>query len=204
MDSKPLNIIIAEDDYIICQDIKRMLTQIGHHVISVVGNGRQAVEKTIALEPDLVVMDIKMPEFDGIEASRRIQQKRSTPIIILTSYDDDELAKKAAENGVSAFLVKSAKEKEFKRVIMIALARHDDLIRCMKLNNELQEALEEIKTLRGILPICSYCKKVRDNEGYWKQVEEYISQRTEAEFSHGMCPECEKRIYEKMGLDPEG
>lgn len=203
MEKLPLNIIIAEDDFIICQDVKRMLTRIGHNVVCEVSNGKDAVEKTIELEPDLIMMDIKMPDLDGLEASKLIQEEKSTPIVVLTSYDDDELTKKAADHGVSAFLVKPTNEEELKRVIIIALARHDDLIKCIKLNQELQEALEEIKTLRGIIPICSYCKKIRDNKGYWNQVEEYISHHTAAEFSHGMCPECEKKIYEKMGIAPD-
>ena len=203
MECKPLNIIIAEDDFIICQDVKRMLTKIGHQVIGEVSNGLDAVSKTLELEPDLVMMDIKMPGIDGLEASKRIQDKRSTPVVVLTSYDDEELAKKAADNGVSAFLIKPTNEKELKRVIMLALARHDDLIRCMKLNEELQDALKEIKTLRGIIPICSYCKNIRDDKGYWSQVEEYIAQRTKAEFSHSICADCEKKVYDEMGLDPD-
>jgi PAS domain S-box-containing protein len=64
-----------------------------------------------------------------------------------------------------------------------------------EVNRQLQEALESIKTLQGLFPICSYCKKVRDDEGYWSQIEAYVSERSEAEFSHGICPECEKKHF---------
>jgi transcriptional regulator with PAS, ATPase and Fis domain len=71
-----------------------------------------------------------------------------------------------------------------------------------KKNTELQEALANIKTLSGMLPICAYCKKIRDDKGYWSQVEEYISKHTDTLFSHGICPECAKRIFEEMENPP--
>ena len=72
-----------------------------------------------------------------------------------------------------------------------------------KLIQHLQEALKEIKTLRGILPICSVCKKIRDDKGYWNQIESYIHEHSEAEFSHGICPECAKNIYLYYEIDPD-
>jgi transcriptional regulator with PAS, ATPase and Fis domain len=71
-----------------------------------------------------------------------------------------------------------------------------------KKNTELQEALANIQTLSGMLPICAYCKKIRDDKGYWSQVEEYISKHTDTQFSHGICPECAKKAYAEMGLTP--
>jgi len=68
---------------------------------------------------------------------------------------------------------------------------------------ELQDALAEIKTLRGIIPICSSCKKIRDDEGYWEQVEVYVRDRSEAEFSHSICPECAKKLYGDFLTDEE-
>jgi len=65
---------------------------------------------------------------------------------------------------------------------------------------ELQKALSEVKTLRGFLPICSYCKNIRDDKGYWNQIESYIRDRSDAEFSHGICPECAKKLYPDMDL----
>ncbi len=67
-----------------------------------------------------------------------------------------------------------------------------------KLIGDLQEALSEVKTLRGFLPICAHCKKIRDDEGYWQQIELYIQQRSEAQFSHGICPECARSLYPEL------
>jgi uncharacterized small protein (DUF1192 family) len=70
-----------------------------------------------------------------------------------------------------------------------------------KLIGELQQALSEIKTLRGFLPICANCKKIRDDEGYWQQIEQYIQERSDAQFSHSICPECAEKLYPQLGLD---
>lgn len=71
------------------------------------------------------------------------------------------------------------------------------------MNNELKSALQEIKSLRGMLPICSYCKKIRDDDGYWNKLETYIREHSEAEFSHGICPECAKKFYPEMDIYDE-
>lgn len=70
-----------------------------------------------------------------------------------------------------------------------------------KLRNELEEALAEVKTLSGFLPVCSNCKDIRDDEGYWQKMEQYISERSEAQFSHGICPKCVKELYPEFNLD---
>jgi hypothetical protein len=77
----------------------------------------------------------------------------------------------------------------------MAMARHDDLMECWRLNKELGEALKEIKELQGILPICSSCKKIRDDKGYWNQIESYFRQHSEIGFTHSICPECAARLY---------
>jgi len=70
-----------------------------------------------------------------------------------------------------------------------------------ELISSLQKAIEEIKTLKGIVPICCHCKKIRDDEGYWEQVEAYVSKHTEAQFSHGICPDCIKKLYPELCND---
>jgi len=166
MEKKALRILVAEDDFIISQDIRKILEGIGHQVVAEAATGREAVDLTVEHGPDLVFMDIRMPEMDGLAAADLIQEKRPTPVIVLTAYDDDELALRAARSGASAFLVKPAREREIRRVIVIALARHGDLMECRRLNQELAQALREIKILRGILPICSFCKNIRNATGY--------------------------------------
>jgi hypothetical protein len=92
--------------------------------------------------------------------------------------------------------------RQVERAIVIAMARFEDIMQLNRLNSELQArnqelraALAQVKTLSGLLPICSNCKKIRDDEGYWQQVEIYISDHSEAEFSHGLCPDCMQALY---------
>jgi two-component system, response regulator PdtaR len=198
----PIRTLIAEDDYLVGKEIRRALESLGHDIIAEVSNGDDAVEKTCELHPDVVLMDIQMLEMDGLQASQRIQRRCPTPVVVLTAYESSDLFKRASETGVGAYLIKPPKSSEIERAIIIAMARHKDLMRLRHLNEELEKALSEIKILRGIIPICMGCKKIRDDTGYWNLVEEYISDHSEAEFSHVLCPECMKKFYPDIDIGP--
>jgi DNA-binding NarL/FixJ family response regulator len=147
------------------------------------------------LRPDVVLMDISMPEMDGITAAGLIQQECPTPVVILTAHDESDMVTRATAAGVGAFVVKPPEADELERAITIAMARHADLVELRRLNADLQQALAEVKTLTGLLPICCGCKKIRDDTGYWEQVEVYVMKRTEAKFSHGYCPTCLEKYF---------
>jgi len=195
-------VLIAEDDYLVSETIKSALKKIGYELTGKASDGLEAVELACSLMPDVVLMDIKMPEINGLEATKRIQERCSIPVVVLTAHESQDLVDKASELGVGAYLTKPPKPGEIERAVTIAISRHKDLMELRRLNREiesknkeLEKALEEIKTLRGILPICSVCKKIRDDKGYWNQIEKYISDHSDAEFSHGICPECAKKLY---------
>ncbi len=213
---KKLKILIVEDDYLVTDMIKRTLTDLGMSDFIEAANGKQAIKMVIRSNPDLVIMDIEMPEMNGIEATRQIQKRCPTPIIILSAFETAELIQQASEAGASAYLLKPMKKHLVEKSIVVALARHKDLMMLLKLNRELDqknlqlkklnrqlkakndelaEAFSEIKILRGILPICSKCKKIRDDEGFWKEVSGYLAEHTGAKFSHGICPECIEQLY---------
>ncbi len=200
--SDEISVVVAEDDYLVAKDISRALKSLGYSVAGEASNGLEAVELVASIQPDVVVMDIQMPYLNGLEAAERIQQECPTPIIILTAYESADILNKAGQVGVSAYVTKPIKAKVIERAIVIALARHQDLLEVQLLNQKLrekakalEEALAEIKTLRGILPICSQCKKIRDDKGLWEEVESYISEHSDADFTHSICPECEKELY---------
>jgi len=195
---KSIKILVVEDEYLVSEDIIRGLKAHGYVDIIEASDGEEAFEKTCALQPDVVLMDIMIPMLDGIEAARKIQDCCPTPIVIITAYESPDLLEKAVGAGVSAFLTKPPQQDEIERAIVIALARHADLMEVRRLNMELEKSLSEIKTLRGIIPICSYCKKIRDDKGLWEKLEAYLHSHSEAEFSHGVCPECYKKIMEEM------
>jgi two-component system, response regulator PdtaR len=192
---KQIRVLVAEDDYIVAQSVVRALRGLGCNVIGEAADGEEAVALTESLNPDLVMMDIEMPRMDGLEATRRIQETYPTPVVALTAYESPDFLKRASEAGVSAYLVKPSDKLEMERAITIALARHSDLMELRRANAELEKALAEVKRLSGLLPICSSCKKIRDDQGYWQQVDVYVREHSEANFSHGICPECARKLY---------
>ncbi len=193
-------VLVAEDDYLVGETIKRALKQIGYDLVGKASDGVEAVEMAVSLRPDVVLMDIQMPELDGLEAARQIQRQCPMPVVILTAHESLSLVEKASEAGVAAYLTKPPNPAEIERAIIVAVARFDDMMELRRLNTELKEAIAKIKTLSGLLPICANCKKIRDDKGYWNQIENYIRDRSEAEFSHGICPECSKKLYPEYNL----
>jgi AmiR/NasT family two-component response regulator len=194
-------VLIAEDDYLVAETIKRALKELDYELAGKASNGTDAVEMACTINPDVVLMDIQMPELDGLEATRQIQTRCPKPVVVLTAHESRELIEKASETGVSAYLIKPPKKTEIERAVIIALARHEDLMRLRRLNLELKKALAEIQTLRGILPICSFCKKIRDDKGYWESVDIYIQKYSQADISHGICPECAKKHFPDYDVD---
>lgn len=190
-----VQVLIAEDDYLVSKMVKGQLRELGYDVVGEAGNGVEAVDLTRSLEPDIVVMDIKMPDMDGIEATRRLNELKPTPVVVLTAYDTPALLDAANEAGVGAFLIKPPSARELQRAITISLSRFKDLRELRRLNEELREAYSRIKKLSGLLPICASCKRIRDDSGYWRQVEAFVRDHTEAQFSHSICPDCMMRLY---------
>jgi AmiR/NasT family two-component response regulator len=185
------------------------LADIEYKVVGEAANGLEAVEMTQSLRPDVVLMDIKMPDMDGIEATRQIHKRCPTPVVVVTAHEAPGLVEEASEAGVGAYLVKPPNAREVERAITIATARFGDMMELGHLNAELQarneereklivelqEALARVKTLSGLLPICASCKKIRDDQGYWQQVEVYIRDHSGVEFTHGLCPDCAKEYF---------
>ncbi len=201
-----VRVLVVEDDFLVSKEISRAVKKIGHEIIAEVSTGEEAIEITCEQNPDVVLMDIQLPGIDGIRASEKIQTLCPTPVIILSAYDSQDLVQRAGDTGVGTYLTKPPKPLEIERAIVISMARHADLMICRELyeklaekNRELEKALAEVRTLRGILPICVKCKKIRDDEGYWNQIEAYLRAHSEAEFSHGICPECVKKLYPHYG-----
>lgn len=203
--NESIRVLIAEDDFLVSEMVQGALEDIGYKVVGKATNGQQAVELTRTLQPHVVIMDIEMPRLGGIEAIQQIYAQCPTPTVVLTAYNTPNLVKQASEAGVGAYLIKPPNVQEMERAIMIAIARFDDLLELRRLNAELQAqneallaALAKVKLLSGLLPICASCKKIRDDEGYWHQVEVYIQNHSEADFSHGVCPDCIQRLYPEL------
>src|SRR5688572_2306245 len=155
-----LHVLIAEDEPLVSEMIKGILKELKYRVIGQARNGQQAITMTESLKPDVVLMDIQMPDMDGLEATLYIYKSCPTPVVILTAYDAPDLILQASEVGVGAYLLKPPKAREVERAITIAIARFGDLMSLRYLNaeletrnTELQEALDKVNMLSGLLPI---------------------------------------------------
>ncbi len=196
---KQINVLIAEDDPLVAEMITDLLRKRGGYIIAGYAlDGNEAVEQTHSLRPDVVLMDITMPNCDGITAAQQIFDECPTPVVVLTAYESQEMIERASQAGVGAYLVKPPKIQELERAIIIAVARFDDLIKLKLLNAELRQTIEQIKTLSGLLPMCASCKKIRDDDGYWQRLEVYFQTHTDVQFTHGLCPACARELYPEL------
>ncbi len=208
--NEEVRVLIVEDDPLVGEMIRGSLEQAGYIIAGKAIDGRQAVEMAPALQPDVILMDIEMPGMNGIEATRHIQECCPTPVVILTAYERPELVEQASAAGVGAYLLKPPTRPDLNRAITIAMARFEDMMELRHLNaelqtrnEELQAALDKVKLLSGLLPICANCKKIRDNDNYWHDMAVYIRDHSEANFSHGICPDCAKKLYPEFYGDAE-
>ena len=147
-------IIIADDESIIRADLREMLTNLGYLVIGEVGDGRSAVNLARELRPDIVIMDIKMPDMDGIEAAKILTEEQIAPVILLTAYSQQDLVERAREAGVVAYLVKPFQEADLAPAIEVALARFKEFQSLRKEVADLKLAFETRKLVdraKGIL-----------------------------------------------------
>jgi two-component system, response regulator PdtaR len=192
---KPLRVLIVDDQESIRILLQRQLEKIGHTIAGKASDGLQAIELTEALQPDVVLMDIEMTKMDGLEATKIILDKFPRPVVLLTSHEDPETVRLASKAGAGAYLLKPPSADEIERTMIIAAARFADLMELRRLNAELKEALENIKVLSGLLPICANCKKIRDDKGYWEAIEGYFMKHSDVQFSHGICPSCIEKYY---------
>lgn len=204
MKDQKVRVLIAEDDYLVREELKRALRKLSCELVGEANNGAEALQMVQELKPDIVLMDIKMPIMDGLEATALIQDKCPTPVVILTAYETQTLVEQSSEAGVAAYLTKPPDSSEIQRAITIALARHNDMVELRKVNLELSKALKEIKTLRGILPMCCVCGLIRDDTGVepgmgaWMKVDTFVHRKTDAKVSHGYCPKCFEKAMEGL------
>jgi response regulator NasT len=151
--SRP-NVLIAEDETIIRLDLRATLEAAGYDVCGEARDGVEAVELAAELHPDLILMDIKMPRLDGIEAARRILEQRAVPIVMLTAFGQEDLVARAVDTGAFGYLSKPFREQDVTAALTSARARHTELAEAMLQSRSLLEALEARKAIeraKGIL-----------------------------------------------------
>lgn len=204
-------ILIVDDSPDQHQLLRSILTKAGHADI-LAADSAQAAFSTLNLDGghlstnvDLILMDILMPDIDGVAACGQIKQKshlRDIPVIMITAKTDIENLKKAFSAGAMDYINKPVNGVELLARVASALTlkremdcRKEREVDLRRSNDELQRALKEVKVLRGLIPICASCKKIRNDGGSWQHLEEYLGEHSEAQFSHGLCQPCVKKLY---------
>ena len=145
---------------------------------------------------DLTLLDLSLPDSAGISSVEVFLSKTESPVVVLTGTDDFDTALEAIKHGAQDYLVKGDfDEKLLFRVISYAIERNRLRNKLEKTVAELNEAMANVKTLQGMIPICAACKNIRDDKGFWSQVEDYIRRHSDVQFTHGICPECQQELY---------
>jgi sigma-B regulation protein RsbU (phosphoserine phosphatase) len=189
--------LVADDDPVTTTILTRTLGRWGIESV-IARDGSHAWEIIAAGDaPPLAVIDWMMPGLDGLELCRLIRREAASAsmyLILLTSRDQPDDIVAGLDAGADDYLVKPFRAAELRARINAGVRVLSLQTRLAQRVAELEDALASVRQLRGLVPICSYCKRVRSDEDYWQQVETYIADRTDAEFSHGICPPCLERV----------
>jgi DNA-binding response OmpR family regulator len=196
METTAITALLIEDnpdDAVLIEKYLNASRKIKYNVIHVerLADGLESLKR---IRCNVILLDLGLPDGPmGIKTFEAVYALAShVPIIVLTGHDDDDLAVEAVHKGAQDYLVKGlVTGPALGRAIRYAIERR-------KLLTQLEDSMKEIKLLRGFLPICVRCKKIRDDKGYWTQVDVYIRNHSEVEFSHGICPECALQLYPEL------
>jgi CheY-like chemotaxis protein len=188
-----MKVLIAEDEPDSRHLLKILVGKWGYEAVAT----RDGVEAWEALQqgdaPPLALLDIMMPRMDGLEVCRRAKENGTAVpvyIIMLTAKTLPKEIVSGLEAGADDYLTKPFDPQELRARIRVG-ERILELQKNLAMRvSELEDALSSVKQLQGLLPICSYCKKIRDDQNYWEQVDSYITKHSGAQFSHGICPDC--------------
>lgn len=206
--SRALRVLIVDDDEVDRLRVERFLRQVPDaafelEVATTAAAGIAAIRDQAF---DCVLLDYRLPDGTAIDVlgAIRAAEGRGPPVVVQTVNESDTAAIDAVAQGAQDYLVKGSFDRVLLyRAIRYAIERHRLAVERNRLLTELQDAMARIRSLEGILPICSHCKRIRDEGGRWTQLERYISERSDALFSHGICPECARRYYSEY-LDKGG
>ena len=197
--SEALRILVVEDNPADADLIREILPATGPASFQVESVPRlsDALARQRGGKVDLVLLDLSLPDSHGLSTLQQFHQGApNMPVILLTGTDDDELGVAAMQEGAQDYLVKGQINRNLLvRSIRYALERQKLLEGLRQARATAEDALATVKTLTGLLPICSGCKQIRDDQGYWSKVEIYIAKHTNAQFTHSLCPECVRKYF---------
>lgn len=191
------NILVVDDTQ---ENLQLLLHALNHEGFRVrpARSGLLALEGARRIPPDLVMLDINMPVMDGYQVCAAFKSDpalAAIPIIFISALDETFDKVKAFDAGGVDYITKPFQIEEVVARVRTHLALRWHQVERDEMVANLQTALDEVKTLRGFIPICANCKSVRDDKGFWNSIEGYMREHTLAEFSHGVCPSCAKVLY---------
>lgn len=196
-----MKILIAEDDLVSRRVLEATLVKWGYDVVTCSDGAEAWQALQLKDAPKLAILDWMMPGMDGIEVCRKVREEENpepTYIIILTAKDRGGDIVTGLQAGADDYVTKPFDREELRARVQVGVRIVGLQKSLADRVRELEDALKQVKQLQGFLPICSYCKKIRDDQNYWQQIESYITEHSEALFSHSICPDC----YEKF-VKPE-
>ena len=201
-----IRVLLIEDDQADAFLIREMLLEpaAGNAVVQHVTRLDEALRQVAEGAYDLIISDLGLPDSQGMDTVKAlVSAARRIPIVVMTGLADHEVGLEAVNAGAQDYLIKGQVTGEMLvRSIRYAIERKRIENEKEQVIAELQEALAKVKLLSGFIPICASCKKIRDDTGYWQQVESYIQKHSNAEFSHSICPECSHRLYPELYPEP--
>jgi len=192
-----MRLLIAEDDIVSRRFLQHALSGWGYEVVTA-SDGPAAWQILEGPDsPPLAILDWMMPGMDGTEICSRARQ-RATPvptyIILLTAKTGKENVVAGLSAGADDYLTKPFDAEELRARVQVGCRLVELQQKLSDRVTELADALAQVSQLRGLLPICAWCKRVRDDSNYWQQIETYVSKHSEARFSHGICPDCRSKV----------
>ena len=199
-----MKILIAEDDLTTSLMLQSILNKWGFNTVSAI-NGEKAWEILKKRDsPQIALLDWEMPGIDGVEVclrTKKLETLVSTYIIMLTVRDSKDDIVQGLEAGADDYITKPFDENELRARINVAKRMVNTQLSLSKKIKELKLALNHVKKLQGIIPICMYCHKIRNDTQAWDRLEIYIRNHSDAEFSHSICPDCAKKHYPDIDFE---
>lgn len=201
-----MRILLAEDEAEGRLIVESVLEGQGHEIV-VASDGEEAWDiLSEEAPPQFLILDRHMPKLDGTEICRRLQPRRGTRptyVLLLTAMDRISDIVSGLDAGADDYLVKPYNIRELQARVRVGLRILETQQAVANRIEELEAALKKVKRLQGLLPMCAHCKRVRDDDNYWTQVEAYATEHSEAQFTHGICPECTDELM-KDGTPKRG